>query len=87
MTDHSPDADPYVAERVRQALAGDPRVGELGVVVEIAGETVMLRGTLASIERQQAATEVVRDLLPHHRVRNETTVVNLPESPRVEHLP
>lgn len=79
--------DPYLAEHVREALARDPRIGELGVDVEIAGETVILSGTVASLERQEAAAAVVHELLPDYQVRDETEVVELPEPSEAEHLP
>jgi osmotically-inducible protein OsmY len=79
--------DPYLAEHLREALAQHPRVGELGVEVEITGETVVLGGTVASAERQAAAAEVVHDLLPGHQVRNETEVADFPEPTEAEHLP
>ena len=60
MADQSSDRDPYLAEHVREALAQDPRVGELGLNVEIIGETVVLRGTLTSPERREAASHIAR---------------------------
>jgi hypothetical protein len=87
MTDNAPDLDPYLAQHVREALAQDPRVGELGVDVEIDEEAVVLRGGVTSAERQEAATEVARDLAPGRPVRNETTVDVFDEPPREEHLP
>jgi len=87
MADQSSDRDPYLAEHLREALAQDPRVGELGLDVEIVGETVVLRGTLTSTERQAAASDIAHDLMPNHAVRNETAVPDCPEAPQVEHLP
>jgi hypothetical protein len=87
MADQSSDRDPYQAEHLREALAQDPRVGELGVDVEIVGETVVLRGTLTSTERQTAATAIAHNLMPNYAVRNETAVPDCPEAPQVEHLP
>lgn len=87
MADRSTDSDPYLAEHVREALAHDPRVSELGVAVEITGETVVLSGTLASPERQQAAADVVHDLLPDLKVQNETALQELPEPTEAEHFP
>lgn len=87
MTDNARDLDPYLAQHVREALAQDPRVGELGVDVEIDEEAVVLRGVVTSAERQEAATEVARDLAPDRAVRNETTVEAFDEPLREEHLP
>lgn len=87
MGDRSKELDPYLAEHVREALAQDPRVSELDVTVEIDHETVVLSGTVASSERQEAAAEIARDLLPDHQVRNETAVADFDESTDVEHFP
>ncbi len=87
MGDRSKDLDPYLVEHVRDALAHDPRVSELDVVVEIDDETVVLSGTVASAGRQEAAADVVRDLLPNHHVRDETEVADLAEPTEAEHLP
>lgn len=88
MADKPSDGDPYLVAHVRDALAHDPRLSELGVTIECAGQTVVLSGTLASLERQQAAADIVHDLLPDHEVRNETTVAELPEPTEsdVEHF-
>jgi Flp pilus assembly secretin CpaC len=87
MGDRAKEPEPYLVEHVRDALAHDPRVGELDVTVEVEGETVVLSGSLSSPERRQAAAEVARDLLPDHQVRNETSVAEFDEPTEAEHLP
>lgn len=87
MTDRPSEPDPYLAERVRTALAEDPRISELGVEVEIRGGTVVLTGTVTSPEQKAAATAVAQHLLPHHQIRNETMVPDIPEPTVTEHLP
>lgn len=87
MGDRSQDLNPYLVEHVRDALAHDPRVGELDVAVEIEDETVVLSGTVATADRQEAAADVVRDLLPNHHLRDETEVADFAEPTEVEHLP
>jgi osmotically-inducible protein OsmY len=87
MGDRSKDLDPYLAEHVRDALARDPRVSELDVTVEIDNETVVLSGIVASSQRQEAAAEIVHDLLPDHEIRNETAVADFEEQTEVEHFP
>ena len=76
----------YVAERIREALAVDPRVGELDVHVRIAGEKVFLVGYVGTKERHAAVTKIVQALLPQHRVFNETYVHDPTESSVQEHL-
>ena len=86
MGDPSRDLEPYLIEHIREALATDPRVSELDVAVEIAGDTVVLTGTVASRVRQEAAAAIARELLPNHRVRNETTVADFEEPTETEHF-
>ncbi len=76
----------YVAERVRDVLRRDPRVGELDVQVRITGSRVFVNGNVATAERQQAITEIVQKLLPDVEVCNETSVQNAPETEDLEKL-
>jgi osmotically-inducible protein OsmY len=89
MTDverQSPQPDGYLCERVRQALASDPRVGELGIDVRVAGGRVFLTGQVATPERQQAISAVVAELLPDHDVHNDVSVTPLGAGPDMEVL-
>ena len=79
--------DQYVAERVREALAEDPRVGELYVEVTISGDTIFLSGAVATEARQQAMDAVVGEVCPEYRVCNQTTVNPKSEPSEVERLP
>ncbi|MDP8955725.1 MAG: BON domain-containing protein [Actinomycetota bacterium] len=76
----------YVAERVRDALRKDPRVGELDVWVRITGNRVFVNGNVATAERREAISEIVEDLLPGVEVCNETSVQNVPETEDQETL-
>jgi Icc-related predicted phosphoesterase len=42
----TPPSDPYLAERIRTAIAQDARVNELGVTVTIVGDRVFVTGTV-----------------------------------------
>ena len=64
----------YVAEHLREALASDPRVSELGLDVLIRGGELHVVGTVSTEERRQAVGEVAREVAPGESVRNETTV-------------
>jgi osmotically-inducible protein OsmY len=79
--------DQYLAERIRETLAEDPRVGELYVGVTIAGDEIFLAGSVATEDRQRAMEEVVREVAPDHRVHNQTTVNPRSEPPEAEKLP
>jgi hypothetical protein len=87
VVDQAVEPDPYLGERLREALAQDPRVGELGIAVEIHGETVILRGIMTSPDQREAAVAIVRDFLPDSQVRMMASVADLPEPTESEHLP
>jgi osmotically-inducible protein OsmY len=76
----------YLVQQVREALAHDPRVSELEIDVKIRGNRVFLKGSVATSERREAITEIVRVVLPDHEIKNETVVEALPEEPEVERL-
>src|SRR5919198_4208719 len=91
----SPDADPpgaedqpphYLVQRVREALAHDPRVNELEIKVKIYGRKVFATGTVPTQERRDAISGVIEDVLPGFTVHNETTVATLPEPSEAEEL-
>jgi osmotically-inducible protein OsmY len=70
----------YLAEHIRDALARDERVGELGVEVTLTSAGVFLTGDVASPQRQDAIDEVVREVVPDQDVHNQTTVMEYPEA-------
>jgi osmotically-inducible protein OsmY len=79
-TDDSPE---YLAERVHQAVATDPRTTEQGVQVRVTGAELFLCGEVASAERRAAVAEVAAEVLPDRRIHNDITVVRLGD----EHTP
>ena len=83
---HTPDPPQYVAERIRSALAADPRVAELGIAVKIVGNRVQLGGAVATRDRRLLVEEIVRQLMPEHEVQNEIQVQEPVETPRAERL-
>jgi osmotically-inducible protein OsmY len=76
----------YVVGRLEEAFAHDPRINELNVDVTVAGRKVYLTGRVPTRERQQAITEVARELLPDHEVHNQTSLYCLSEASSVENL-
>lgn len=77
----------YACQHLREALAADPRLGELGVQVQIASGKVFLSGQVSTPERQAAVALVAAEVLPGYEVHNDTVVTPADEAPRVEHLP
>ena len=82
----SDEPDVYTIEHIRDALAQDDRVNELGVHVTMTPSGVFLTGDVATPERRDAITEVVRELLPDVEIHNQTTVAVYPEPPDMEVL-
>ncbi len=76
----------YTIQRVRDALATDERVGEIGVEVRIAAGKVFLTGQVPTEERRRAVGVVAGEVVPDYEVHNETVVTELGDQPRVEHL-
>ncbi|HEY9556761.1 MAG TPA: hypothetical protein VIR58_08500 [Acidimicrobiales bacterium] len=81
--DRTPDA--YVIAHVREALATDERVAELGIELTIASSTLVLNGRVASTAQRDAATAVATELLaaqlPDLEVRNDLEVVDADAGP------
>jgi hypothetical protein len=76
----------YAIERLRDALATDERVAEMGVQVRIAAGKVFLTGQLPTEERRRAVGVVAGEVLPEYEVHNETVVTEVSDAPRVERL-
>ena len=76
----------YLAEHVRQALAQDPEVAELDVVVTVAGGRVELSGSVPTAERREAVGRVARETLPDHDVHNRIVVETFPAPARAERV-
>lgn len=81
------EADAYVVERVRDALAADDRTATLDVDVYVEGDAVFVTGTVQTGERRDAIGLVVAELLPDHDVRNEVGVRQLVADHDMEQLP
>jgi len=82
-----PQSKPYADERLRDALAADPRVSELSLQVHIVAEHVFVTGQVATPERVEAVSEIAARVLPDHVVHNELSLIALADEPAVEHLP
>jgi hypothetical protein len=69
----------YLIGRVQEALAHDPRLGELDI-------QVFLSGAVATSVRRAAIAEVVNELLPDYQIHNEVEVAARDEDPAAEEL-
>lgn len=77
-----------VVAQVREVLSADPRVGEmeLEVDIDVDGETVVVKGTVATPARREIISIVLSELVPGLRVDNRTTVPPLAEPEEAERL-
>ncbi|HZM32331.1 MAG TPA: BON domain-containing protein [Acidimicrobiales bacterium] len=90
MTGPDPLPTPYLVGHIQDTLATDGRAQELGVDVTVAGNRVVLNGTVATEGQREAigevAGEVVAEHAPGHEVVNELTVMSHDEDGSVEEL-
>jgi osmotically-inducible protein OsmY len=77
-------ADVYLVERVRTALAEDPRVGELGIAVTVEDGRLVLSGEVATAERRAVVEAVAREVARGHHVDNRISAVLLGEPGEAE---
>ncbi|HWH31989.1 MAG TPA: BON domain-containing protein [Egibacteraceae bacterium] len=66
---------PYTAQHIKDALAQDPRVGEMTFEVTLAGGRAFVAGQVPTEQRRDAVPDVVRSVAPDLEVVNEVTVV------------
>jgi osmotically-inducible protein OsmY len=64
----------YDQERIRQALATDPRVGEPELSVEIVAGRVLVSGSVPSREVREAVVAVVDEIAPGMPLDNRVEV-------------
>ena len=76
----------YLAGRLQEALAHDPRVCALDVQVRVEGPDVWLSGSVPTPERRDAVGVVAREVAPDHRVHNDVTLYRMVEDDQPEHL-
>jgi len=77
----------YAGERLRGALAADPRVSDLSLQVHIVAGNVFVTGQVSTQERVDAVFEIAVRVLPEHVVHNDLSVITLTEAPAVEQIP
>jgi osmotically-inducible protein OsmY len=78
VTEHA-EPDVYLVERIREVLAHDPNIAELGITVRVTSDMVFLTGDVATAERREAVAAVVAPLTAGRVVRNGITVVQADE--------
>lgn len=76
----------YVVAHVRETLAQDPRVNDLNVQVNLAGQKIFLTGNVPTDERCKMIAAVVGELLPDYEIHNEITVQSFEGTEEMEKL-
>jgi len=84
--DRTTQDDPFIAEHVRDALASDPRTAGIELDVSAAGDAIVLRGTVTTMQRRDAVQDVIRERFPDWDVHNELIAREFHEPTRAEHL-
>jgi hypothetical protein len=64
----------YLVQHIRNALATDHRVLEQGLEVTVVGETILVRGTVATPAERDAVDVVVHELAPEAEIVNDVEV-------------
>ena len=64
-------------QRVREALAQDPRASELGITVCISGTRLFLEGTVNTAAHREAVVAVARQAAPEFDIADDLDVVEL----------
>jgi hypothetical protein len=81
-----PEPPHYLVQRIREALAHDPRVGELELEVTVRAGKAVVSGTVPSEEVRQSVAEVLHEVAPELEGHNQTSVASYPEGGEVESL-
>jgi osmotically-inducible protein OsmY len=79
-------SDPYLAERIRTAIAQDARVNELGITVTLVDERVFVTGTVLTAERRDGIASVIAEQFPTLELHNDVTVQQVGSHPAPETL-
>lgn len=78
--------DEYVAEHLREAIATESGVHELGVSVTLVGSRVLLGGSASTPAQREAIGELVARLAPDREVVNDVEVPPVDEPAQTEEL-
>ncbi len=87
MTEQPSADEEYLAQHLRDALAEDPRVSELGIGVTVADGHAYLSGKVATPERRHAIGAVAAEMLADHEIHNEVSVTSWSQADGMEMLP
>jgi hypothetical protein len=80
MSEPTEQSDRYTEAHLVDALAMDPRFGELGASVRIDGAIYVIEGVVPTEERRAVAAVILAELIPEAQINNRI-VVEHPTSP------
>jgi len=83
----APEEEAYLLQRIRDALAKDPRTNELELEVQVAGTRITISGMVATPERRDGVSAVATEVAPDHEIHNWTDVPALDAPTEAEQLP
>lgn len=72
----------YLAAHLEEALAEDGRVAEPGLHVQVAGERVVVSGTVSDPQRKEAVVEVLEGLIGDRKLVDFTEVAGAGPPPQ-----
>jgi Uncharacterised nucleotidyltransferase/BON domain len=78
--------DEYLVGKLQEALAQDPRTGELGLNATAEKGTVVLSGTVATPDRREAVLTVAREIAGDRPIQADISVPELPAPDEMEDL-
>jgi osmotically-inducible protein OsmY len=76
----------YLAERLREAIATEPDVHELGLTVQIIESSVVVTGAVSTPSQREAIGRVVQRLAPDYDLVDEVDVPPMSPPDGVEQL-
>jgi predicted nucleotidyltransferase len=74
----------YALSHLRECLAEDPRTNELDILIEHAGNKILLRGEVAGQARRDAVAQIAQECFPDAVIENQVRILNFQEPVEAE---
>jgi len=76
----------YGIAHLRECLAEDPRTNELDILIEEAGDKILLRGEVQNDDRKRAVEGIARECFPRSIIENQLRVQVISQPPEAEEI-
>jgi predicted nucleotidyltransferase len=76
----------YGIAHLRECLAEDPRTNELDILIEEAGDKILLRGEVQNDDRKRAVEGIARECFPRSTIENQLRVQIISQTPEAEEI-